>query len=536
MPFRSESYWFKRIIKHLRDERPIFKRIGISVLSFVLFVLIGAGESAQAALAIVPTRGGSLGSLTPTNQAVSTGFGTSTTAIPSSFPFYYYVGDGNFGGTNSFVNFSIIKVGPRFTAEDEKPSFANRIEVSVTSYTTQQVTGNQQAVIQIFATNSAGNLFAVPIATVNGVECGLKNCVGQTTGPSANITGAAQLASYKYWYAAMYMMNSTVTIGFYPQDVCKAYYYIAGSTNSATGCNTENINEPSANTPTVLPITISLRMAPSGNPDYKTLQSSTEIDKTKINFTFQIDKPDGAISCPGDVASAYSPNDGSIFISTSGFKISTPSNSDAPAGKLYLVAKQVPTFGDATQPDISSNFNSANDLVTSVNLDGTVQIASGFKNSTDDERYPYNVSFLVQDLAGIYTAPSAVTSCWIQGVEAASIQGFLKDSKCFIATASFRSADSPPVMLLRKFRDEILMESAWGEKFVNWYYQWSPEPAEWLIEHPLFRYPILLLLAPLEAVAWLCLHPLIFGLFTGTGILFLLAVGISVRKRSHVES
>jgi hypothetical protein len=92
-------------------------------------------------------------------------------------------------------------------------------------------------------------------------------------------------------------------------------------------------------------------------------------------------------------------------------------------------------------------------------------------------------------------------------VKTASVQGFLSQSKCFIATAAFRSFDAAPVSMLREFRDGVLMESALGRAFVRWYYDWSPRAAEWLVEHPEFRYPVLQALIPVEVVAWLMLHP-----------------------------
>ena len=50
--------------------------------------------------------------------------------------------------------------------------------------------------------------------------------------------------------------------------------------------------------------------------------------------------------------------------------------------------------------------------------------------------------------------------------------------------------------------------------FVRWYYHWSPDAAEWLMRHPLFRFPILLALIPFEVVAWLFLHPEWMALFS----------------------
>jgi len=47
-------------------------------------------------------------------------------------------------------------------------------------------------------------------------------------------------------------------------------------------------------------------------------------------------------------------------------------------------------------------------------------------------------------------------------------------SGCFIATAAFGSAFGPKVMLLKKFRDHYLLDSAAGQAFVSAYYKYSP--------------------------------------------------------------
>lgn len=53
-------------------------------------------------------------------------------------------------------------------------------------------------------------------------------------------------------------------------------------------------------------------------------------------------------------------------------------------------------------------------------------------------------------------------------------------SNCFIATAVYSSYDAPEVLILREFRDQILVRSIFGRGFISSYYFTSPPIARWL--------------------------------------------------------
>ena len=112
----------------------------------------------------------------------------------------------------------------------------------------------------------------------------------------------------------------------------------------------------------------------------------------------------------------------------------------------------------------------------------------------------------MRDSSGLVTQPNT-NGCSLEGVQTSKVFGYLQKSRCFVATAAFRSMDAAPVALLRQFRDELLLEFAGGRAFVHWYYRWSPPAAEWLLRHPAFELPVLAALAPLEILAWICLRP-----------------------------
>lgn len=68
---------------------------------------------------------------------------------------------------------------------------------------------------------------------------------------------------------------------------------------------------------------------------------------------------------------------------------------------------------------------------------------------------------------------------------------------CFIATAAYGSYLDPHVQTLRTFRDEVLMPSALGKAFVDFYYVWSPDAARFIARRPLLKGATRLALTPL---------------------------------------
>jgi lysyl endopeptidase len=76
---------------------------------------------------------------------------------------------------------------------------------------------------------------------------------------------------------------------------------------------------------------------------------------------------------------------------------------------------------------------------------------------------------------------------------------------CFIATAAYGSAEAPQVLLLRQFRDRILLPSELGRRLVALYYRHSPAAAQWLAERPGARTLVRMALVPTVALARLAL-------------------------------
>jgi Zn ribbon nucleic-acid-binding protein len=74
-------------------------------------------------------------------------------------------------------------------------------------------------------------------------------------------------------------------------------------------------------------------------------------------------------------------------------------------------------------------------------------------------------------------------------------------SSCFIATAVYGSSCHPSVVILRKLRDEVLVQSAFGAYLINVYYCLSPGLAKSISNKPLLKAALsIFLLDPLISI------------------------------------
>ena len=101
---------------------------------------------------------------------------------------------------------------------------------------------------------------------------------------------------------------------------------------------------------------------------------------------------------------------------------------------------------------------------------------------------------------------------------------------CFIATAAYGSYMEPHVMVLRQFRDEILLQNPAGRAFVRAYYKYSPPPADFIAARSWLRATVRILLLPVVAFSWPALHqPLCLA-----GLMILPLVGlVALRRRRN---
>ena len=103
---------------------------------------------------------------------------------------------------------------------------------------------------------------------------------------------------------------------------------------------------------------------------------------------------------------------------------------------------------------------------------------------------------------------------------------------CFIATAAFGSYMEPQVMVLRQFRDELLLPHQAGQWLVAQYYRHSPPVADYIAGHAWLKTSVRTLLLPVVGLAYLATHyPL--TLVSGLGaILFLASVWFMRRRKA----
>jgi hypothetical protein len=483
--------------------------------AFLFFVF---SLPAHAIITMSPTNGGSLGG-NPSYYFV-----TFSGATPVALPAFL---------APNVVPLDITQSA--YGGSEAASGYPNRFEINFYSdVNPPALAGTQQVVVTFQSYPLASSpIHPAPIATVNGRACDNSICQGLNVIPG--------ISSSNHYYAVRYTPQTNIRIGFYPQDICADYTAAGGD---AVGCTGGSVTPLSATAVTTMQLSYAITIV-SDSVSYPTASPTpapvvvgrpvvaTVIDQTTDPISYTLENILPTLSCPdtNTLNGSVIPGDGQIFLNTTAFAFSTPNSTlGAPGSGLIVVGQD--TSVTAAAPDVSPTYASKNSIAAPIALGSPLTPVVGFKNSTSADVHAYQVSFIGQDRAGVYAGPASVSGCLLNPVETATIQGFLGKSNCFVATAAFGSIDSSPVLLLREFRDSILLPSPVGRSFVKWYYHWSPPAAEWLTLHPAFRLPVLLFLSPLEAIAWLCLHPTWVSFF-GLALLGLLAAltGNEILKR-----
>ena len=322
-------------------------------------------------------------------------------------------------------------------------------------------------------------------------------------------------AGYTRYKSAIYNQGSVLRIGVSLYDICNA----TGATGSLCASTNAYTTLFQMNLSTTIYVTFGVVPADTtttGPVTTTPVIAGTVVDNASFTLAITDIQP-GLGACPTG-ANYYFPGDGQVKINIGNFLPSAGTASSytgAPVQNLIFLANiaeaPVVHFGAST---ISSAMNS-NTIAGYLNATAASQFQGGFKNATsvNDAADSYSATVYAQDLAGLVSPETVSTGyCDYVGVspdpnylQAQPISGVLSQSKCFIATTAFHDGRAAPVMMLRKFRDQILAKNEIGRAFIQKYYQYSPALAEWAWDKPIIRSLALKFLAPVEVAAWLAL-------------------------------
>lgn len=215
----------------------------------------------------------------------------------------------------------------------------------------------------------------------------------------------------------------------------------------------------------------------------------------------------------------------SILLTDSLLAISSKPSTFNVSGALDLTINSVPSGGTVTLTlDFSSLptnpvFYKVTNGVWTLLVAGTDYTLSGTRLTMSlTDNGPFDSDSrpgVIRDPLVVGTVSSATTPPVSSGTgtnNAPTISGGGSSSSgCFIATAAYGSYLDPHVMVLRHFRDDVLLQSELGTAFVKFYYKHSPPIADFIAQHDTLRILMRFALTPLIfAVKYPLLAALLF--------------------------
>jgi hypothetical protein len=539
MRFKSARFW---------------SSIGCSCLiGAALWSTLSPNAQATVTVTLLNTNNGlqGLSGIIPTFNFPATG-GTTTGGVPG-------------GAGAGSLNGSVIN-GVTPVVLNDGGANAQQVQFSVSSNASFAATPTTTPILLITVAGVTGTTVApVPLTFVGGIPMWVN-----PGGTPANLAHAVQ-----------FVPNSPITVGLNMQTLCNDFINTEGS-GTALGCDTTNLLAPSGGgtTGTLAPwasftLTFGVYNFPNGTTGFPVPfpSPSSPVDSQQVTLNFNSEGPPSStttppatVTAPGltcSLAGSYFPGDQQITVNANAVTPGVFNMANALSGAPDLGPSSIEVMGQLQtpgsgfvplDPSIATYQGKTPGVTLSINqliAPGPGQIVTGFENSTDagTGSEPYAVGFLAVDqygflvdnnqatAGGVPPNPAVPPYCaYPNALETSQILGFLNASKCFIATATFRSVDSPPLVLLRDFRGRFLEHFVLGRSFVHWYYRWSPGAADWLVENPVFRFPVFLALIPLQILAWLILNPGFLTLVFMLG-LSVLGYGVSFRftKRELAE-
>ena len=297
--------------------------------------------------------------------------------------------------------------------------------------------------------------------------------------------------------------NTAAYYGATPGTILRLAFSLDALCASGTGalCTGNAYSTMSATTLNVTTLKVTFGVIPTASIQATDVTTAT----TNANsvFTFGMTDTNPTVACPlsGLITDEYFPGDQQISLLTGNFQLGAGTNvnpGSAPTALQSVIA--MGSISAATPEAEAGGLSSP--IVSYVDPNGGIATITGFTNTTtgpggDNE---FSVRVQSQNIAGLMSA--AGSSCNVFPVQSQNISGVLANSKCFIATAAYHDGNAAPVMMLRKFRDQVLSHTSLGRSFIDQYYKYSPALAEWAWDKPIIRSIALRALAPIELIAW----------------------------------
>jgi hypothetical protein len=396
------------------------------------------------------------------------------------------------------------------------------ITLDVKTAASYSLSAGQYLVVSLFVKNSetTSEYKLAPIAAASSVNEGSTRAqaIPDVCVLGTKCTGQSNASGITYFTGAITATSTTLRIGFYLKDLCR-YVELGPDSSSFSQCTGATVSSPTASSAVEFSLRVGINVVQSTSADPVLSEM-----KESSDFTLKIVREppafvsSGASTC--SLTDVYFPGDSEISVALKDLTAQKASGGAPVAGLLFLARKSSSGSVDVS----ATTYATQNQIVARLPADSSLRGVSGFENDID-----YAGRFSVFDLAGIVQGYAA-TGCSqnITPIRTTQIQGFLAKSDCFIASAAFGDTDGPPVQLLRQFRDKVLVRVPGGERLIRAYYAWSPSAAQWLLQHPLFRVPVLALLAPVLAVAWIAVHWVLFLSVVVMGAL----IGWGLRRRA----
>ncbi len=403
-----------------------------------------------------------------------------------------YPAGGSFGNApfwNTSTGYRFIKMNATDTD--------NLIFLDVTSSVTNfNLTGAQHVVVTLFSTASAGNEIPLTGASLaSGTDAPvLCNTAGTTC--------QGTRSPYSGRLSAVYTPGTTLRLSLSISDLCATPGIATGTLNICNG------NLPNTLTNTSLTQSIVAVFSVVDNT-YANAGAASGTGTDSLTFTLNLTDIPPTVVCPQVAGSSstkvedyYFPGDSQVIINANNYSPTSggTTTTGAPIDSLILFAAQTGT------PLLT-----ANGLVTSpvagvygtMNYTGSAEKVKGFTNSTNGTDNGYFATIYAQNQVGILsTSYCGTDQVPTFKIFTQPISGVLTESKCFIATAAYHDGRAAPVMMLRKFRDDVLTQTFLGRKFIETYYKYSPALAEWAWDKPIIRSIALRALVPIEMMAW----------------------------------